>query len=52
MMADLRQITIRRQLIDGSVVFQTVDLYSPLQNGTSPPNIRLQDGDAIIIPSR
>jgi polysaccharide export outer membrane protein len=52
MMADLRQVTIRRQLIDGSVVSQTVDLYSPLQNGSAPPNLRLQDGDAIVIPRR
>ncbi len=52
MMADLRQVTVRRQLVDGSVVSQTIDLYSPLQNGTAPPSLRLQDGDAIIVSRR
>ncbi len=52
MMADLRQITVRRQLVDGSMVSKIIDLYSPLQNGTAPPNLRLQDGDAIIVARR
>ncbi|WP_088242034.1 polysaccharide biosynthesis/export family protein [Calothrix rhizosoleniae] len=52
MMADLRQITVRRQLVDGSVISKTIDLYSPLQNGSSPPTLRLQDGDAIIVSRR
>jgi polysaccharide biosynthesis/export protein len=52
MMADLRQVQIRRKLVDGSVVTQNVDLYSSLQNGGSIPNLRLQDGDAIIVPRR
>ena len=51
-MADLRQVLVRRKLIDGSVVSQTVDLYSPLQNGGAVPNLRLQDGDAIIVARR
>ncbi|MTJ12600.1 sugar ABC transporter substrate-binding protein, partial [Anabaena sp. UHCC 0187] len=50
--ADLRQVQIRRQLTDGSIISQKIDLYASLQNGTSPPNLRLQDGDAIIIPQR
>ncbi|GAB1543133.1 hypothetical protein NUACC21_58070 [Scytonema sp. NUACC21] len=50
--ADLRQVQIRRRLVDGSVVSQNVDLYTPLQNGGAVPNLRLQDGDAIIIPRR
>lgn len=50
--ADLRQVEVRRQLVDGSVVSQTVDLYTPLQNGSGIPNLRLQDGDAVIIPRR
>ncbi|MDJ0737255.1 MAG: polysaccharide biosynthesis/export family protein [Nostocaceae cyanobacterium] len=52
MMADLRQVQVRRQLVDGSVISQTIDLYTPLQNGGSPPELRLQDGDAIIVPRR
>jgi polysaccharide export outer membrane protein len=50
--ADLRQIQVRRKLMDGSVVSQTIDLYAALQNGGSIPNLRLQDGDAITIPRR
>ncbi|MEC4817431.1 MAG: polysaccharide biosynthesis/export family protein [Scytonema sp. PMC 1069.18] len=52
MMADLRQVQVRRRLVDGSVVSQNIDLYSSLQNGGSIPNLRLQDGDAIFIPRR
>ncbi|WP_017318911.1 polysaccharide biosynthesis/export family protein [Mastigocladopsis repens] len=52
MMADLRQVQVRRKLVDGSVVSQTVDLYTPLQNGGEIPNLRLQDGDAVIVPRR
>jgi polysaccharide biosynthesis/export protein len=50
--ADLRQIQVRRRLVDGSVISQTVDLYTALQNGSSLPSLRLQDGDAIIVPRR
>ncbi|GAA6616583.1 polysaccharide biosynthesis/export family protein [Scytonema sp. NUACC26] len=52
MTADLRQVQIRRRFVDGSVATQNVDLYTPLQNGGSVPNLRLQDGDAIVIPRR
>ncbi|MGM3306473.1 polysaccharide biosynthesis/export family protein [Anabaena sp. WFMT] len=50
--ADLRQVQIRRQLTDGSIISQNLNLYAALQNGGSPPNLRLQDGDAIIVPRR
>ncbi|MCC5599076.1 polysaccharide biosynthesis/export family protein [Nostoc favosum] len=50
--ADLRQVQVRRKLIDGSVISQTIDLYATLQNGGSIPNLRLQDGDAILVPRR
>ncbi|AHJ31031.1 polysaccharide biosynthesis/export family protein [Nodularia spumigena CS-584] len=50
MSADLRQVKVRRRLMDGSVISQTVDLYAVLQNDGSLPSLRLQDGDAIIIP--
>ncbi len=52
MIADLRQVQVRRRLVDGSMVSQTLDLYAALQNGSSPPNLRLQDGDAVIFPRR
>ncbi|CEJ43942.1 polysaccharide biosynthesis/export family protein [Umezakia ovalisporum] len=50
MTADLRQVKVRRRLIDGSVISQTVDLYAVLQNNGSIPSLRLQDGDAIVVP--
>ncbi|MCV3212074.1 polysaccharide biosynthesis/export family protein [Plectonema radiosum NIES-515] len=50
--ADLRQVQVRRRLIDGSIISQTIDLYATLQNASSLPNLRLQDGDAIIVPRR
>ncbi|GBE95415.1 polysaccharide biosynthesis/export family protein [Nostoc cycadae] len=52
MSADLRQVQVRRTLMDGSVISQNIDLYAALQNGGSVPNLRLQDGDAVIIPRR
>ena len=52
MKADLRKVQVRRKLIDGSIVSQDVDLYAPLQNGAALPNLRLQDGDTIVIPGR
>lgn len=50
--ADLRQIQVRRKLIDGSVVTQNIDFYTPLLNGGTFPSLRLQDGDSLIIPRR
>lgn len=50
--ADLRKVQIRRQLTDGSIISQNINLYAALQNGGSLPNLRLQDGDAIIVPRR
>ncbi len=48
--ADLRTIVVRRRsLADNSFVEQQIDLFTPLQNGTSLPNLRLQDGDAVIV---
>ena len=52
MNADLRKVQVRRNLLDGSIVTQDLDLYAPLQNGTALPNLRLQDGDTIFIPRR
>lgn len=50
--ADLRQIQVRRRLMDGSTIAQNIDLYGTLQNDGSLPSLRLQDGDAIIVPKR
>jgi len=50
--ADLRKVQVRRKLADGLIISQNIDLYSVLLNGNAPPNLRLQDGDAIIVPHR
>ncbi|AFY99240.1 polysaccharide biosynthesis/export family protein [Calothrix sp. PCC 6303] len=51
-MADLRQIQVRRRLLDGTLMTQNIDLYAALQNGGSVPNLRLQDGDAVVLTRR
>jgi polysaccharide export outer membrane protein len=48
--ADLRSVLVRRSLFDGSIIEQRVDLFTPLANGQALPNLRLQDGDAVIVP--
>jgi polysaccharide export outer membrane protein len=48
--ADLRNLEVRRTLADGSVVSQGVDILTPLQVGGSPPDLRLEDGDVVIVP--
>jgi polysaccharide biosynthesis/export protein len=50
-LADLRTVRVRRTLIDGSVVEQNIDLYTPLREANAVPDIRLADGDSIIIPT-
>ncbi|MGK7942234.1 MAG: polysaccharide biosynthesis/export family protein [Crocosphaera sp.] len=47
--ADLRSIIIRRPLVDGTVLEERVDLYSPLISGTRLPEFRLQGGDTVIV---
>lgn len=48
--ADLRNIVVRRRSPDGnSVIEQQVDLFTPLQNATSLPDLRLRDGDAVVV---
>jgi polysaccharide export outer membrane protein len=47
--ADLRQIVVRRQLVDGTVLEEKVDLYTPLIQGKKLPDFRLQGGDAVIV---
>ncbi|HEY9646159.1 MAG TPA: polysaccharide biosynthesis/export family protein [Chroococcidiopsis sp.] len=50
-LADLRAIRIRRYLDDGTILEQNVDLYTPLQRSNSIADVRLADGDTIIIPT-
>jgi polysaccharide export outer membrane protein len=50
-LADLRTVRIRRTLANGSVVEQNVDLYTPLREATAVPEVRLTNGDSIIIPT-
>ena len=47
--ADLRSLTIRRSLVDGSVIERTIDLYTPLITSQALPDVRLQGGDTIIV---
>ncbi|HEY9606740.1 MAG TPA: polysaccharide biosynthesis/export family protein [Allocoleopsis sp.] len=48
--ADLRTVIVRRRsLVDNSFSEQQIDLFTPLQNGSSLPALRLQDGDAVVV---
>ena len=47
--ADLRAITIRRTLVDGSIIEKKIDLYTPLISATALPDFSLQGGDVIIV---
>lgn len=49
--ADLRSVKVRRTMnTQGNTADETLDLYTPLKTGTSLPDLRLQDGDVVIIP--
>jgi polysaccharide export outer membrane protein len=48
--ADLRAIRIKRSLNDGSTLEEKLDLVTPLKDGSPLPDLRLQDGDVVIIP--
>jgi polysaccharide biosynthesis/export protein len=50
-LADLRTIRIRRTLEDGSILEKDFDLFSPLRDSMAIPDIRLADGDTVIIPT-
>jgi polysaccharide biosynthesis/export protein len=50
-LADLRSIRIRRTLDNGSVLEQDIDLFSPLRDSQAIPDVRLADGDTVIIPT-
>lgn len=48
--ADLRKITIQRQLSDGAQTTLTVDLWDAIFKGTQGENAFIQDGDIIFVP--
>jgi polysaccharide biosynthesis/export protein len=48
--SDFRQVLVRRGLTDGSVIEQMVDLYTPLTQARTAPELRLEDGDVIYVP--
>lgn len=50
-LADLRSLRIRRTRSNGTIAERNVDLFTPLQTATALPNIRLEDGDAIVVPT-
>ncbi|MEL6492003.1 MAG: SLBB domain-containing protein [Cyanobacteria bacterium J06621_3] len=49
--ANLKQVEVRRQDVNGTQSTLTINLLALLQNGDISQNIYLQDGDAISIPS-
>jgi polysaccharide export outer membrane protein len=48
--ANLKKVRVRRQQEDGSVTEFTVNLFAPLVEGNDLPEVRLIEGDAIVIP--
>jgi polysaccharide biosynthesis/export protein len=48
--ADLRAIRVQRYLADGQLLERTIDLFTPLKAGEALPNVRLQNGDVVVIP--
>jgi len=45
----LREDVVRRVLVDGTVLEEKLDLYTPLIKGERLPDLRLQGGDAVIV---
>ncbi len=48
---DLRAVKVRRTFTNGTIKEQDIDLYTPLKDGSAFPDLRLQDGDVIVIPT-
>ncbi|MCY7393936.1 MAG: polysaccharide export protein, partial [Leptolyngbyaceae cyanobacterium CAN_BIN12] len=48
---DLRAVKVRRTFTNGTIKEQDIDLYTPLKDGSAFPDLRLQDGDVIVIPA-
>ncbi|WP_179228518.1 polysaccharide biosynthesis/export family protein [Leptolyngbya ohadii] len=49
--ADLRSIRVQRQMPDGSLRDREIDLYTPFSQAQTLPDLRLSDGDTIVIPN-
>ncbi|MBD1860066.1 MULTISPECIES: polysaccharide biosynthesis/export family protein [Trichocoleus] len=49
--ADLRAVQVRRNIGSDSAVEQSIDLFTPLKEGSQLPDLRLTDGDVIQIPT-
>jgi polysaccharide export outer membrane protein len=47
--ADLRNVRVRRTLMDGNVIEQRLDLFAPIADGAMLPDLRLEDGDAVVV---
>lgn len=51
--SDLRSIQIQRQLRRNGIITEeivNVDLFTPLKKGSPLPDVRLEDGDVVVIP--
>lgn len=49
-LADLRNVVVRRRSpLDNSIIQQQVDLFTPLQNASELPDLRLRDGDSVVV---
>jgi polysaccharide export outer membrane protein len=49
-LADLRTVIVRRRSpVDNSIIEQQIDLFTPLQNATALPDVRLRDGDSVVV---
>jgi polysaccharide export outer membrane protein len=49
-LADLREVEVERSLGNGETLTRTIDLYTPLLQGTPIPQVILQDGDVVTFP--
>ncbi|WP_017303844.1 polysaccharide biosynthesis/export family protein [Spirulina subsalsa] len=47
--ADLRSVIVRRTLVDGTIIEQSVNLFDPLSQGIKIPTLILQHGDSVIV---
>ncbi|GAB4227285.1 MAG: hypothetical protein Kow00121_55920 [Elainellaceae cyanobacterium] len=50
-LADLRTVRVRRSLPNGSTVEQDFDLFTPLKDAQTVPDVQLADGDIVVIPT-
>lgn len=50
--SDLRSVRVRRITEEGKTTEQTFDLLTPLQTGDGLPELRLANGDTIIVPKQ